>query len=165
MLQDKLLFMRKMIYGRLRPYLNKVIVAEQGGICSTEFHVMRVIDRTSVLSEYVAAILRSDLILAQTKHMMTGNTHPRISNDDVKNLSLLRRKRYRNDEAARSPKAGTHSLVVVSTRHTKTDAANQLRRVGSFRFTELQRCCPSILRRQRLQQILQQLERRKSEPF
>ena len=74
------------LYGRLRPYLNKVLYAEQDGICSTEFHVMRVKDKTTVLPEYLAAILRSDMILSQTKHMMTGNTHPRISNDDVKNL-------------------------------------------------------------------------------
>ena len=76
------------LYGRLRPYLNKVFLAEKDGICSTEFHVMRVIDTATVLPEYVAAILRSDLILSQTKHMMTGNTHPRISNDDVQNLYI-----------------------------------------------------------------------------
>lgn len=77
-----------LLYGRLRPYLNKVLLAEMNGICSTEFHVMRVIDTTTVLPEYVAAILRSDLILSQTRHMMTGNTHPRISNDDVRNLYI-----------------------------------------------------------------------------
>lgn len=76
------------LYGRLRPYLNKVIVAEKDGICSTEFHVMRAMDTATILPEYVAAILRSNLILSQTKHMMTGNTHPRISNDDVKNLYI-----------------------------------------------------------------------------
>lgn len=76
------------LYGRLRPYLNKVLLAENTGICSTEFHVMRVKDRSVLLPEYLAAIMRSDLILSQTKHMMTGNTHPRISNDDVKNLYI-----------------------------------------------------------------------------
>ena len=76
------------LYGRLRPYLNKVIVAEYGGICSTEFHVMRVLDTATLIPEYVATILRSDLILSQTKHMMTGNTHPRISNEDVQNLYI-----------------------------------------------------------------------------
>ena len=76
------------LYGRLRPYLNKVIVAEDSGICSTEFHVMRVIDTSTLLPEYVAAVLRSDLILSQTKHMMAGNTHPRISNKDVQNLYI-----------------------------------------------------------------------------
>ena len=74
------------MYGRLRPYLNKVLLAEETGICSTEFYVMRVKDKSIILPEYLAAIMRSDLILSQTKHMMTGNTHPRISSDDVKNL-------------------------------------------------------------------------------
>ena len=76
------------LYGRLRPYLNKVLLAETSGICSTEFHVMRIKNNSEVLPGYLAAILRSDLILLQTKHMMTGNTHPRISNDDVKNLYI-----------------------------------------------------------------------------
>ncbi len=76
------------LYGRLRPYLNKVLLAEDEGICSTEFHVMRVKDKTVILPEYLSAIMRSNLILAQTKHMMTGNTHPRIANDDVKNLYI-----------------------------------------------------------------------------
>ena len=76
------------LYGRLRPYLNKVLCAEQAGICSTEFHVMRVKNKSELLPEYLAEIMRSNLILAQTKHMMTGNTHPRIANNDVKNLCI-----------------------------------------------------------------------------
>lgn len=76
------------LYGRLRPYLNKVFFAEKGGICSTEFHVMRVKNKDKLLPAYLAAIMRSGLILSQTRHMMTGNTHPRISNDDVKNLYI-----------------------------------------------------------------------------
>ncbi|MEZ3453115.1 MAG: restriction endonuclease subunit S [Oscillospiraceae bacterium] len=76
------------LYGRLRPYLNKVLLAEKNGICSTEFHVMRVKHTKELLPEYLATVMRSKLIVSQTKHMMTGNTHPRISNDDVKNLYI-----------------------------------------------------------------------------
>lgn len=75
------------LYCRLRPYLNKVYLAGESGVCSTEFHVMKPKD-DSILSEYLAVIMRSKLILHQTKHMMTGNTHPRISNDDVKALII-----------------------------------------------------------------------------
>ena len=32
--------------------------------------------------------MRSRLILAQTIHMMSGNTHPRLANDDVTNLII-----------------------------------------------------------------------------
>ena len=76
------------LFARLRPYLNKVHRAEMNGCCSTEFHVLRVKDRETLLPEYLAAVLRSRLVLAQTVHMMTGNTHPRLTNDDVANLTI-----------------------------------------------------------------------------
>lgn len=76
------------LFARLRPYLNKVYRAEQAGCCTVEFHVLRVINRSRLMPEYLAAILRSKLVLAQTVHMMTGNTHPRISNDEVVKLRI-----------------------------------------------------------------------------
>lgn len=74
------------LYGRLRPYLNKVWLATFSGVCSTEFHVMRPCDARKLRPEYLAVVMRTSLIVAQTKHMMTGNTHPRIANEDVANL-------------------------------------------------------------------------------
>lgn len=74
------------LYGRLRPYLNKVWLATFSGVCSTEFHVMRPFDERKLRPEYLAVVMRTSLIVAQTKHMMTGNTHPRIANEDVANL-------------------------------------------------------------------------------
>lgn len=74
------------LYGRLRPYLNKVWLATFEGVSSTEFHVMRPFDADSLRPEYLAVVMRTGLIVAQTKHMMTGNTHPRIANEDVVNL-------------------------------------------------------------------------------
>lgn len=78
------------LFARLRPYLNKVYRAEANGVCSTEFHVIRIrLDergRPLLIPDYLAAVLRSSLVLAQTRHMMTGNTHPRLANEDVVNL-------------------------------------------------------------------------------
>ena len=76
------------LYGRLRPYLNKVWFADSDGVCSTEFHVMQPTDQEVLRSEYLSVVMRTSLIVAQTKHMMTGNTHPRISNADVQNLLI-----------------------------------------------------------------------------
>ena len=76
------------LFARLRPYLNKVYRAEMNGCCSTEFHVLRVTDGNSLLPDYLAAVLRTRIVLAQTVHMMTGNTHPRLTNDDVANLRI-----------------------------------------------------------------------------
>lgn len=74
------------LYGKLRPYLNKVWLATFDGICSTEFHVLR--GKNNTKGELLYNILLSDVILKQTIHMMTGNTHPRLSDDDVKKLII-----------------------------------------------------------------------------
>ena len=76
------------LFARLRPYLNKVHRAEQEGCCSTEFHVLRITDINQLIPDYLAVILRSRVVLAQTVHMMTGHTHPRLTNDDVENLRV-----------------------------------------------------------------------------
>ncbi len=51
------------LFARLRPYLNKVYRAEKGGVCSPEFHVLRVRpDRNGrpwIAADYLAAVLRS----------------------------------------------------------------------------------------------------------
>lgn len=76
------------LFSRLRPYLNKVHRAKTAGCCSPEFHVLRIKDRKALLPEYLAAVLRSSLVLAQTTHMMTGNIHPHLASDDVANLLI-----------------------------------------------------------------------------
>lgn len=80
------------LFARLRPYLNKVYRAESDGVCSPEFHVMRLHSdkdgHARLIPDYLAAVMRSSVVLAQTRHMMTGNTHPRLANDDVVNLVI-----------------------------------------------------------------------------
>ena len=76
------------LFARLRPYLNKVYRPENAGCCSGEFHVLRVKVPADVVPDYLALVLRSRLVLAQTVHMMTGNTHPRLANEDVANLRI-----------------------------------------------------------------------------
>jgi type I restriction enzyme S subunit len=69
------------LFGKLRPYLNKVHLADRAGVCSPEFFVLR--PRKGIRGEYLAAILRSKLTLTQTRHMAGGNTHPRLTPADV----------------------------------------------------------------------------------
>ena len=76
------------LFARLRPYLNKVHAAESEGCCSPEFYILRTKNRAILQPDYLAAILRSSITLAQTRHMMTGNTHPRLTNEDVVNLMI-----------------------------------------------------------------------------
>jgi hypothetical protein len=74
------------LFSKLRPYLNKVHIAERDGICSPEFLVLR--PKPGVRVEYLAAVLRSRLVLGQTSHMAGGNTHPRLLAGDVNALLI-----------------------------------------------------------------------------
>lgn len=103
------------LFGRLRPYLSKVHRAERAGCCSTEFHVLRPRPGSDLLPDYLATVLRSALILAQTRHMMTGNTHPRLANEDMANLIIP------------IPDMATQSSVATEVRNRR-EQARRLRR-------------------------------------
>lgn len=71
------------LLSRLRPNLNKVYVVEEDAICSTEWLVLRRKSEINLDVEYLAAFLRSDAVVAQTERLVTGNTHPRMSPNDL----------------------------------------------------------------------------------
>lgn len=114
------------LFARLRPYLNKVLRTEFSGKCSTEFHIIRVKKSKSmpfVLPTYLATILRSSLILAQTQHMMTGNTHPRLTNDDVINLMIP------------IPEPSIQQLI-ISEEQSRRDHARRLRKEAESEWAD-----------------------------
>ena len=74
------------LFPKLRPYLNKVHLAQFNGICSTEFHVLKAKDLNDL---YLSAFLSSKLVTDQTICLMTGNTLPRLQTQDVKRLPIL----------------------------------------------------------------------------
>lgn len=76
------------LYSKLRPYLNKVHLAEREGVASPEFFVLR--PTQGVRAAYLAAMLRAPIVLAQTRHMTSGNTHPRLTRQDIQNMYLPR---------------------------------------------------------------------------
>lgn len=73
------------LFPKLRPYLNKVFFATFDGICSTEFYVLR---SNMINAEYLSIFLRSAFVVNQTKHLMTGNTLPRLQTEDVRDLLI-----------------------------------------------------------------------------
>jgi type I restriction enzyme S subunit len=75
----------QILFPKLRPYLNKVHLAEFDGICSTEFHIF---NAKNINAEFLAIYLRSDLVVNQTKHLMTGNTLPRLQTEDIQKLPV-----------------------------------------------------------------------------
>jgi type I restriction enzyme M protein len=81
------------LFSRLRPKLRKCIVIpsnDDGGVCSGELLVLRVrpdaADRLSV--EYIAFMLRSDLVFGQLIYQVTGVGRPRVSAEAVRRVQL-----------------------------------------------------------------------------
>jgi len=66
---------RHVLYGKLRPYLNKVYVPEEEGICTTEFIPFIV---TKALREYVAYYLRRKETVNFAMSHITGTRQPRV---------------------------------------------------------------------------------------
>jgi len=77
------------IYGKLRPYLRKAAFVSDSVIptvCSTEFIVMK--PSISVDGQYLAFLLRSDIVLEQLRHLYTGMGRPRVSQRDLGNVKI-----------------------------------------------------------------------------
>lgn len=78
------------LYGRLRPQLNKVYLAENPvyeGVCSSEFIVMMP-DTSLVKPRYLRAILASDYVSSLVGSLETGSTHPRLQREDLMDLEI-----------------------------------------------------------------------------
>lgn len=75
------------LIGKLRPRLNKVYYATAPGFCSPEFVVLRPTN-DEVDGEYLAHALRLPSTVAQLIHLVSGNTLPRVTADDILGLRL-----------------------------------------------------------------------------
>jgi len=75
----------QILFPKLRPYLNKVYLAEFQGVCSTEFHVLECSEINNI---FLSHFLRSNIVVSQTKHLMSGNTLPRLQTEDIENLLI-----------------------------------------------------------------------------
>ncbi|MDR2813588.1 MAG: restriction endonuclease subunit S [Prevotellaceae bacterium] len=71
------------LYGKLRPYLNKTIIAQEEGICSTDILVLK----TNVPTILKYALLSEELV-KQTTELMKGVSLPRIGVADFLNQKI-----------------------------------------------------------------------------
>ena len=69
-----------LLYGKLRPYLNKVFISDIDGVGSTEFLVFEQNEYTN----WLYFILQTTDFLNFTKSMTAGTQHPRVSWNDIK---------------------------------------------------------------------------------
>ncbi len=68
---------RDVLYGKLRPYLDKAVIAEGEGICSTDILVLRAKSGTSPY--YLLSLLHSPDFIAHAVATTQGVNHPRTS--------------------------------------------------------------------------------------
>lgn len=102
------------LYGRLRPYLRKVFLADSKyskGLCSTEFIVLKP-DPQKIFPAVLRALLASEAIAKQLSRFQTGAALPRVSSRDFLRtaiplppidiqLNLVTKLQSLNDERAR----------------------------------------------------------------
>ena len=66
------------LYGKLRPYLNKVYVPDGRGICTTEFIPFT---STGAAKKYIAFYLRTKEVVKFAMNNLTGTRQPRVNID------------------------------------------------------------------------------------
>jgi restriction endonuclease S subunit len=74
------------LYGKLRPYLNKVAVPDRSGRCSTEIIPLKPV---GVEKDYLALLLRSDRVVSAAMSDKTGSRMPRADMDALLGLEVL----------------------------------------------------------------------------
>jgi len=85
---SKIAFTREhVLYGKLRPYLNKVFVPDFDGICTTEL-VPLLPRKETITREFLAWQLRSPQFVNYAMSNLTGTRMPRISLEALKNAKV-----------------------------------------------------------------------------
>ncbi len=75
------------VYGYLRPYLNKVWLADFDGLCSVDQYVYSVV-REVAEPEYVATYMRSEQYLKAAPISTTPGQLPRIRTEEVASVAI-----------------------------------------------------------------------------
>jgi type I restriction enzyme S subunit len=65
------------LYGKLRPYLDKAVLADLNGICSTDLLVLK--PKNNVIKEFLIYVLHSTDFIKHAIATTTGTNHPRTS--------------------------------------------------------------------------------------
>lgn len=108
------------LYGRLRPYLNKVLFADNSGLCSAEFAVLVPVE---ISPRFLAWRLRCDDVVRYAMSFNVGVHRPRIRWSQLRDFEFLlppRREQDRIVEAVESAMDAVHraanSLVEAEAR-------------------------------------------------
>ncbi len=73
------------LYGKLRPYLDKAAIPEFDGVCSTDIIVLNGIN---ISNWFLIYLIHSDRFIKYAKETTSGVQHPRTSWSNLKNLKI-----------------------------------------------------------------------------
>ena len=79
-------FAGDILYGKLRPYLKKAVVADEDGFCSTE--IIPFSGFGKVDSQYLLFCMTSPFMLSNVNQLTYGMDMPRLGTNDARNLLI-----------------------------------------------------------------------------
>jgi len=77
----------QILYGKLRPYLDKAVIAPFDGICSTDILVFD--SNTESMNEFLIHLIHSNEFIDHAKATTNGVQHPRTSWNSLKQFKFL----------------------------------------------------------------------------
>ena len=82
-LSSKNKFVRgQVLYGKLRPYLDKVVIADEGGVCTTE--IIPILPFAGILSEYLRWYLKCPFFKSYANNSTHGMNLPRLGTEPAR---------------------------------------------------------------------------------
>lgn len=76
------------LYSKLRPYLNKVVIADENGYGTSELIPLNSY-KNGLTAEYLAYYLRQDSFVEYIKDKVTGAKMPRVDMDILRNIDII----------------------------------------------------------------------------
>ena len=76
------------LYSKLRPYLNKVVIADENGYGTSELISLNSY-KNGLTAEYLAYYLRQDSFVEYIKDKVTGAKMPRVAMDVLRNIDIV----------------------------------------------------------------------------
>ena len=76
----------QVLYSKLRPYLNKVVIAPKDGFCTSE--ILPLDFRNILLPRYAQVLLMSSYFLEMVNMVTYGVKMPRLGTNDAKNMQI-----------------------------------------------------------------------------
>jgi type I restriction enzyme S subunit len=117
------------LYGKLRPYLDKAVLADREGICSTDILVFR--PKPGVVATYALGLIHSDAFRDNATATTQGVNHPRTSWNGVSSFECFAPPKPEQQKIAavlwKMQRAiATQDRLIAATRELKQSAMQRL---------------------------------------